>query len=102
MTHTLQLTLPEHTYKALATTAAAYNLTPEELLQSWLEEKLESEQEAIRYDDAFHHDPDWIEGAHKAFEQANSGQGKVYHSTEEFLQALDEIRCECGDADANV
>lgn len=91
MIYTLQLPLPEQTYKALAKIAEEHELTPEALLQAWLDEKLEEEQEAASYDAAFHPDPEWVEGARQAAEQANAGQGKVYHSTEEFLQALDQI-----------
>ncbi len=102
MTHILRLPVTDETYKALTALAAKHNLTKEALLEGWLEEKLEEEQEAAKYDAAFHSNPEWAEGARKALEQAATGQGKVYHSSEEFLQALDEIRCERGDSDANV
>ena len=102
MSHTLQLPLPDTTYRAIESLATKRGQTPEILIQMWLEEKLEEEEEAAKYDAVFHNDPEWVEGARKALEQANAGQGKVYHSSEEFLQALDEIRCECGDSDANL
>lgn len=57
MMYTLQLPLPEQTYKALAKIAEEYNLTPEALLQAWLDEKLEEEREAASYDAAFDSDP---------------------------------------------
>lgn len=102
MTRILRLPVTDETYKVLTALAAKYNRTREALLEGWLEEKLEEEQEAAKYDAAFHNDPEWIEGAHKALEQAATEQGQVYQSAEEFLQALDEIHCERGESDANV
>jgi hypothetical protein len=102
VTHILRLPVTDETYKALTALAAKYNLSREALLEGWLKEKLEEEQEAAKYDAEFHNDPEWAEGARKALEQPSAGQGKVYHSSEEFLQALDAIRCERGDSDANV
>ena len=105
MSHALHIS-DEH-YQVMETLAAARGQTPEELVNTLLDEAWE--RECAKYDAAFHNDPDWKETARQA-EAGEIEQGTIYNSTEEFFRALgaseEELeaarRLDRGEPDADV
>ncbi len=83
MNHVLRVT--DNTYHLLEVMAAERGVTPEQLLNSLVDEAWE--RECAQYDAAFEHDPGWQETARDA-EVGREGHSQVYPSTEAFFQHL--------------
>lgn len=109
MSHVVHIS--DDKYQVAETLAAERGQTPEELIDTLLNEAWE--RECARYDAAFHDDPGWLEGAREALAEAAAGQTTFYPSTEAFFRHLgageEELeaarrldRAETQDTDADV
>jgi hypothetical protein len=79
------LHISDDTFHIMQTMAAERGQSPEELLDTLVDEAWE--QECAKYDAAFQNDPDWQEAARKA-EAGLNAHGPIYPSTEAFFRHL--------------
>jgi predicted transcriptional regulator len=86
MSHVLNIS--DETYRAIESLARQRGTTPEALAETLLSEHL-AEREAIARQNA-----EWETGLHEALARAARGDNQVYHTTDEFFAALDQISSE--------
>lgn len=83
------LHISDERYEAIEALARERGQTPEEFINSLLDEAWE--QACAKYDAAFEQDALWLEGAREALAQLEAGNSTVYPSTEAFFAHLGAI-----------